>query len=182
MKLIRILISGLVIDLLSLFSDERDYLSLLEPEESTWIPAATSEPVREERQKNNINIDSHQLASPATVDLSQAAVEERLEEDVDELIEDDVDELLEDEVRSPNVKREEMKRKYMVDVIGNSTGNIVGKKKEVEEESYRGEKKEVKKDTMGKEEEEHGIACDCLDCDDADFLHGFVDGEPFGIK
>ncbi len=32
------------------------------------------------------------------------------------------------------------------------------------------------------EDTEHGPSCDCLDCDDADFLHGFVDGEPWGIK
>jgi hypothetical protein len=32
------------------------------------------------------------------------------------------------------------------------------------------------------ENTEHGPSCDCLDCDDADFLHGFVDGEPWGIK
>ncbi len=35
---------------------------------------------------------------------------------------------------------------------------------------------------LSTEDTEHGPSCDCLDCDDADFLHGFVDGEPWGIK
>jgi hypothetical protein len=32
------------------------------------------------------------------------------------------------------------------------------------------------------EEGVHGASCDCADCDQVDFLHGFVDGEPYGIK
>ena len=32
------------------------------------------------------------------------------------------------------------------------------------------------------ESTEHGIDCDCADCDDVDYLHGFVDGKPYGIK
>ncbi len=45
-----------------------------------------------------------------------------------------------------------------------------------EEESQQNGKEQAAEDT------EHGPSCDCLDCDDADFLHGFVDGEPWGIK
>ena len=32
------------------------------------------------------------------------------------------------------------------------------------------------------ESTEHGMDCDCADCDDVDYLHGFVDGKPYGIK
>ena len=28
----------------------------------------------------------------------------------------------------------------------------------------------------------HGSSCDCVDCDDLDYLHGFVNGHPYGIK
>jgi hypothetical protein len=46
----------------------------------------------------------------------------------------------------------------------------------VEKESHQNGQELAAEDT------EHGPSCDCLDCDDADFLHGFVDGEPWGIK
>ena len=32
------------------------------------------------------------------------------------------------------------------------------------------------------ESTEHGVDCDCPDCDDVDYLHGFIDGKPYGIK
>ncbi len=54
-------------------------------------------------------------------------------------------------------------------------------KADCEEESHHnGQEQAAEEKDM--DDMEHGPSCDCLDCDDADFLHGFVDGEPWGIK
>jgi hypothetical protein len=51
-----------------------------------------------------------------------------------------------------------------------------------EEEKYHQNGQQQAAEEKDMEDTEHGPSCDCLDCDDADFLHGFVDGEPWGIK
>ncbi len=50
-----------------------------------------------------------------------------------------------------------------------------------EEEGHQNGKEQAAEE-KDMDDMEHGPSCDCLDCDDADFLHGFVDGEPWGIK
>jgi hypothetical protein len=109
-------------------------------------------------------------------------------------LEADIDELLEEDVRPLCEVLMKPKQVEMVnfDVDSDDEMHSVEEVHRVVQALHREELDSVKevdsaKEVHGKKEvqggeAEHGHACDCVDCDDVDFLHGFVDGEPFGIK
>ena len=154
------------------FSKEQDYLSLLELPDPRGIPDPGSSNSNKnnksvERETNIAALDAdcteEALDAESTRDDSETAVEELLDDDVEELLDEDFEELLGGHVNPPNQEHKEgrqhrVKFAESIDMV---------------------EEKEMEEDT---DMEEHGNGCDCLDCDDVDFLHGFVDGEPFGIK
>jgi hypothetical protein len=195
-------------------SEDRDYLSLLEPPEDGWISedAKMTPNQTSASRRSTISIDTtpinraregrkHGMSSGTIVEDQGSGAD--LEADIDELLEEDVRPLCEvlmepkqvemvnfdvdsdDEMHSVEevhrvvqaLHREELDSVKEVDSVKVDILKEVDSLKEL-----HGEKEVQGGEEVHREEAEHGPACDCLDCDDVDFLHGFVDGEPFGIK
>jgi hypothetical protein len=198
------------------FSENRNYLSLLEPgnEEEKWT-RESERTVTEERDSlcdRNIQAASAagSLTKKSTNSKGSCEGEERQEvvasqglfekidvhggelASVDDLIEDSDCELVEDnEAHRGADSVVDTGADYAVhgadnEVPATDTDELradteehlaeADSKADGEEESHQNGQEQTAEDI------EHGPSCDCLDCDDADFLHGFVDGEPWGIK
>jgi hypothetical protein len=208
------------------FSENRNYLSLLEPtEEEKW----TRESERAVTEERDSLCDKNSQAASAAGSLPKKSTksggscvrEERLEmvagEDLFEKIDvhggelASVEDLMEDSDCELVVDNEAHRvTDSVVDlgadyaVLGDDTEEPAADTDEVhgaDNEEPAADTDELRADIeehlaeadqqaageeggqeQSTEDTEHGPSCDCLDCDDADFLHGFVDGEPWGIK
>jgi hypothetical protein len=112
----------------------------------------------------NTKPEENAAITTGCVESSIAAEEDQEEVDVDELLEEDVSELMPDDLRTAGGDSV-MSLDIDMDVADDS-GTMIEVRKEEHEEG----------------EQEHDVSCDCVDCDQVDYLHGYVDGEPYGIK
>jgi hypothetical protein len=192
---------------LYVFSENRNYLSLLEPgnEEEKWT-RESERTVTEERDslcdksiqaasaagsltKKSTNSGGERLEVVAGEELSEkidvhggelASVEDLIEDSDCELVEDNEAHRVADSVV-------DLGADYAVHGADNEepaadTDELRADTEEHLAEADQQAAGEEGGQELSTEDTEHGPSCDCLDCDDADFLHGFVDGEPWGIK
>ena len=148
-----------------MFSKEPDYLSLLEPPDLTGIPDPDSSTFSKNSKHASVEYETNLASLDTEKAIDAESTHTNSEAAVEELLEDDIEELLGGQVNPPDGKHQEGRQHRVKFAEG--TDMVEEKVIEEEEEDM---------------EEQHGNGCDCLDCDDVDFLHGFVDGEPFGIK